>query len=67
MVWGILAREQAGIATIFWRREAMVATALSLLWVAWPSGDARRRQALGFLVVNAAGWGMAVLTPVLVS
>ena len=63
-VFVLLSREPMNVGIHFWRKEAMIATAISLLWVACPS-NSRRRQAAIFLLVNALGWGFSLLLPTL--
>jgi hypothetical protein len=60
----LLTRDPRTVAMIFWRQEAMIATAAALFWVACASNN-ERRQAVAFLAANVFGWGVSLLLPIL--
>ena len=63
-VFVMLSREPMNVGIHFWRKEAMVATVFSLMWLAC-SCSRGRRQALAILVANALGCGFSLLLPTL--
>lgn len=63
-VFVILSHDPKNVGILFWRQEAMIATAVSLVWAACPSNGIRW-QAVAFIVVNALGWGLSQLMPTL--
>ena len=62
--WISLPRSPANVAHVFWRQEALAATAFSLLWLA-SAGNGKRRQPAMFLTANGLGCAFAQLLPIL--
>ncbi len=63
-VWSSLARPPANVALVFWRREALAATLISLLWLLC-AGKGERRQPALFLAANGVGCAFTHLWPIL--